>query len=166
VTVTDPITRFFDALEIPTLSRAIESGTVNDRPSDDLENYARVALVRWHAVDEHDMEMIRPENDLFASHFGHLLAVSISGDESYGYRVDVDGRVWVDQDGVDPTEVTDDRLRHWQWMLTLLRDRKAADDFLAAVNPLCVIAARRATKGAGRYLHEQAEFKRITRELG
>lgn len=98
---------------IPTLLDALDAGTVTAiAGSVSVEFYCRVAeLLADHPDDAAEM----------ADHFGQLLMATLLAD---GVRLTVGCRTYMrGPDG--PMLVTDDRIRHWQWLYASLMDRDA-----------------------------------------
>lgn len=136
MTTSDPTTPadpwlFFDMIGVPHLERFLDEGAdFSSLPAGEIDSYASVAAVRWYGPTW----KVRGEDagDVLAGIFFHFVSSVVSGTNCTEHP---DGRVTVKGvvDGGGDVEVTEERLRHWQWMLMLTAKREVADRFLAAV---------------------------------
>ncbi len=115
-------------LEIPTLNETIDRGRLVDVVSpQNLLAYTAVAMVRV----AHDCP---PGADELADEMACRLIVIFTADpgDTHRLRVDELGRLYLVHE-VGEVEVTDDRVRHWEWLLEIFRFPEAAQRLIDAV---------------------------------
>ncbi|MFP5256081.1 MAG: hypothetical protein ACLGI8_09555 [Acidimicrobiia bacterium] len=124
---------FYDMLGVPHLERFLDDGAnfVDlDIPETEVLWLAATAAIRWYGPQI----TVRGEDgaELMAGIFFHYVYSVMSGENLTNHP---DGRVTVEGvvRGAGDIEVTEERVRHWQWMLMLFTRQDVADRFLEAV---------------------------------
>lgn len=121
----DPIGFMFEAAGVPTLSETIAEGRLVDVVTpEELSAYCHVAAGR---VSPHCPPGADDLKDLFLC---RIITV-FSGEESTRYR-EVNGNPGIIEDDGTVTEVTPERLRHFEWMASILGSAEMANALLTA----------------------------------
>lgn len=126
-----PFTVMFGALGIPRLRDAIDQGQLVDIVSpDDLFAYTAVATVRLSSDQPPGAAEMTEEMAL------RLICVLFkTPSETPRLREDDQGRLFLTTDFETATEVevTDERVRHWEWLYSLFGSEEMARALLSAV---------------------------------
>ena len=126
----NPVVEFYAALGVPMLRPTIAEGRVMDVITpDDAALYSKIA-----AFNVSGIPMRSPEGDDLVPNLGlHMIQCithAVASDTEI-IEQDAEGVTMKTPDG--PLRVTEQSLRHWEWILTLLSDTGAAAAFLEQV---------------------------------
>ena len=128
----------YDAMEVPHLERFLDEGADWDRwgiDQRDMESWARVAATRWYGPPV----TVRGESGAegMAQMYCELV-IKISshpdpGQPDFVTYNEKDGTAFVHPSWGEPIEVTEERMRHWQWGLMIFSRQDMADRYLEAI---------------------------------
>lgn len=137
--------RFFDGLGVPTLRKTLAQpgGVLGVVDAEKAEPYCSFAAVIEGGGDN------LPDPAALVSFYADCL-LNVSCVDSKALREEPDGRVTLHVEGLPPVEVTDESIRHWQWLICLFTIDALATRFLDSMPPAMRERAREAARTRGR----------------
>lgn len=127
----------YDAMGVPHLERFLDEGADFvglDLTDEDVQSYAVAAATRWHgpALFLRNQDSAEVMAQFFAEFVIKVCALE-DEDGNPTLTMHDDGRVTLDHSIGGTAEVTEQSMRHWQWMFMLFAHEELAERFLAAV---------------------------------